>query len=171
MEGQTPPWTAQSSLACPMAWVSRCPLASMLTRRVKHNRAAECTRCNSLILFLQEGNEAGLNKKEIGGCFSNTKWCWQIAGWKGEARLVWLNMQRESGLLRFQHSLEYQSGQGTLVSDVQLRISRIVNAGITFILLSALVSSWSWQHWWELWFSSPHSWHTCSFSYSSSNLA
>lgn len=35
---------------------------------------------------------------------------------------------------------EYQSGQGTLVNDVQLRISRMVNAGITFILLSALVS-------------------------------
>lgn len=65
---------------------------------------------------------------------------------------------------------EYQSGQGTLVNDVQLRISRMVNAGITFILLSALVSFWSCQHWWELWFLNPHSWHTCSFSYSS-NLA
>lgn len=40
---------------------------------------------------------------------------------------------------------------GSTMTDVRLRISRMVNIEITLLLLNALVLSWSRQHCWERW--------------------
>lgn len=40
---------------------------------------------------------------------------------------------------------------GSTITDVCLRINRMVNTEITFAHLNALFSSWSRQHCWELW--------------------
>lgn len=157
-------------LNLPMAWVPRCSLASVLARSVKHNRAAVCTRCNSVILLSSGGKGGWIKEERTWRLFFKRQVMLTSCWLKGGGKTCVVKCAERVWSAEIPAQSEYQSGQGMLVSDVQLRISRMVNAGITFILLSALVSSWSWQHCWELWFLSPHSWRACSFSYSSSNL-